>query len=160
MIVREANAADRPAWAAMRHRLWDDFDPAELDAEIGQLAASGTPYVTLVAETEDGRLAGFAEVSVRSVVDGCPPGPTAYLEGIWVEPEGRRRGVGRALLAAAEQWARDRGLSHFGSDALLDNAMSHAWHRAAGFEEVVRVVTFQKPLASSPAPSPPCKDGD
>ncbi len=145
MIVREANAADRPAWAAMRHRLWDDFDPAELDAELAELEASGTPYVTLVAEAED-RLVGFAEVGVRSVAEGCPPGSAAYLEGIWVEADWRRRGVARALLEAAEQWARDRGLAHFGSDALLDNEASHAWHRAAGFEEVVRLVAFQKPL--------------
>ena len=147
MIVREANAGDRAAWAAMRHRLWDDFDPAELDAEIAELEESGTPYVTLVAEAEGGRLVGFAEVSVRSVVDGCPPGPAGYLEGIWVEPEERRRGVARALLAAAEQWARGQDLRHFGSDALLDNEASHGWHRQAGFAETARIVTFHKPLA-------------
>ncbi len=146
MIVRPAVAADRPAWAAMRHRLWDDFDPAELDAEIADLESSGTPYVTLIAEAEDGRLVGFAEVSVRSVVDGCPPGPAGYLEGIWVEPEWRRHGIAKDLLAAAEGWARDRGLACFGSDALIDNETSHAWHRAAGFEEGVRLVIFHKPL--------------
>ena len=144
-IVREANAADRPGWAAMRHRLWDDFDPAELDAELAELEASGTPYVTFVAETGDGKLVGFAEIGVRSVAEGCP-GPAAYLEGIWVEAGWRRRGLARDLLAAAERWARERGLTHFGSDALLDNETSHAWHRAAGFAEVVRLVAFQKPL--------------
>ena len=145
MIVRPAKEADRQAWAAMRHRLWDDFDPAELEAELAELEALATPYATLVAESE-GELVGFAEVSVRSVAEGCPPGPAAFLEGIWVEPEHRRRGVARALLAAAEAWARQRGLSHFGSDALLDNETSHAWHRAAGFGEVVRLVVFKKPL--------------
>lgn len=146
MLVREVTAADRPSWAAMRHRLWDDFDPAELDAELAELEASGNPHVTLVAEAEDGRLAGFAEISERSVAEGCPSGPAAYLEGIWVEPGFRRRGVARALLEAAEQWARDRGYRHFGSDALLDNEASHAWHRAAGFAEVVRVVAFAKAI--------------
>ena len=145
MIVRPAQEADRPAWAAMRHLLWDDFDPAELEAELAELERLETPYVTLVAEAEDG-LVGFAEVSVRSVAEGCPPGPAAYLEGIWVEPGHRRRGVARALLAAAESWARDRGLAHLGSDALLDNEASHGWHRAAGFGEVVRLVAFNKPL--------------
>jgi len=126
MIVRPVSDADRPAWAAMRHLLWVDFDPAELDAELADLEASGIPYVTLVAEAEDGRLVGFAEVGVRSVAEGCPPGPAGYLEGIWVEPGWRRRGVARALLEAAEQWARERGLGHFGSDALLDNEASIA----------------------------------
>ncbi len=129
----------------MRHRLWDDFEPAELEAELAELEALETPYVALIAESQD-ELVGFAEVSVRSVAEGCPPGPAAFLEGIWVEPEHRRRGVARALLAAAEAWARERGLSHLGSDALLDNQASHAWHRAAGFGEVVRLVAFSKKL--------------
>lgn len=146
VTVRTADDGDRAAWAAMRNRLWDDFDPAELEAELAGLAALETPYATLVAEA-DGRLVGFAEVSVRSVAEGCPPGPAAYLEGIWVEPGHRRGGVASALLAAAEAWARDRGLDHLGSDALLDNEASHAWHRAAGFAEVVRLVVFAKPLA-------------
>ena len=145
VTVRAATDRDRAAWAAMRHRLWDDFDPAELDAELAELAALATPYAALVAEAE-GVLVGFAEVAVRSVAEGCPPGPAAYLEGIWVEPGHRRRGVARALLAAAEAWARQRGLAHLGSDALLDNEASHAWHRAAGFGEAVRLVVFNKPL--------------
>lgn len=130
----------------MRHRLWDDFEPRELDAEIEQLERLGTPYVVLVAETDDGGLAGFAEVGVRSVAEGCPAGPAGYLEGIWVEPRHRRSGVARLLLQAAEVWVLEQGLSHFGSDALIDNEASHAWHRAAGFEEVVRLVVFAKPL--------------
>lgn len=146
MIVRPVREADFPAWAAMRHRLWDDFDPAQLEAELAGLETLRTPFAILVAEAGSG-LVGFAEVAVRSVAEGAPPGPTAYLEGIWVDPDHRRRGIARALLAAAEDWARQRGLAHLGSDALLDNALSHRWHRAAGFAEVERLVVFGKTLA-------------
>jgi aminoglycoside 6'-N-acetyltransferase I len=55
--------------------------------------------------------------------------------------------VANQLLAAAEQWALERGFSHLGSDARLDNLVSHSWHRAAGFAEVERIVAFAKPLA-------------
>jgi aminoglycoside 6'-N-acetyltransferase I len=99
----------------------------------------------LVAE-EDGRLIGFAEASVRNYAEGAPGGPAAYLEGIWIEPEHRRRGVGRALLAAVEGWARRQGFAWLGSDALLDNELSHRWHWGAGFEEVERIVVFGKRL--------------
>lgn len=142
MIVRAATAADFPAWAAMRLKLWPDEDPVELQRE---LPAEDPASLGLVAEAE-GRLIGFAEASVRNYAEGAPPGPAAYLEGIWVEPESRRRGVGRALLAAVEGWARRQGLAHLGSDALLDNELSHRWHRAAGFAEVERIVVFGKPL--------------
>lgn len=142
MIVRPASEADFPAWAAMRHRLWPDEDPVALERE---LAAADPALLGLVAEA-DGRLIGFAEASVRNHAEGAPPGPAAYLEGIWVEPECRRRGAGRALLAAVEGWARRRGLDWLGSDALLDNGLSHRWHRAAGFGEVERLVVFGKPI--------------
>ena len=137
MIVRPATEADVPAWAAMRQRLWPDCEPGELERE--------PPPLGLVAEAE-GRLVGFAEASVRGFAEGAPPGPAAYLEGIWVEPEHRRLGVATALLAAVERWARAQGLVHLGSDALLDNAASHRWHAAAGFGEVERLVVFGKPL--------------
>ena len=142
MIVRPASAADFPAWAAMRRRLWPEADPDELERELAGLDPT---LLNLVAE-QDGRLIGFAEASVRSQAEGAPPGPAAYLEGIWVEPERRRTGVGRALLAAVEHWARRRDLAWLGSDALLDNDLSHRWHRGAGFGEVARIVVFGKRL--------------
>lgn len=142
MIVRPATAADFPAWAAMRRRLWPEADPDELERELAGLDPA---LLGLVAE-EDGRLIGFAGASVRNYAEGVPGGPAAYLEGIWVEPERRRRGVARAMLAAVESWARRQGLAWLGSDALLDNDLSHRWHRAAGFAEVERLVVFGKKL--------------
>ena len=58
----------------------------------------------------------------------------------------RRSGHGRALLKAAEDWARAQGYTEMGSDALLWNEVSHAAHKASGYEEVDRVVTFRKSL--------------
>src|SRR4051812_24946544 len=108
MIVRPAVAADLPAWKAMRRRLWPESGEDDLEQE--------PPMFGLVAE-EDGRLVGFAEASVRNYAEGAPGGPSAYLEGIWVEPEFRRRGIAGALLAGVEGWARRRGFAWLGSDA-------------------------------------------
>jgi aminoglycoside 6'-N-acetyltransferase I len=146
LIVRQAANADFPAWAAMRRKLWPDQDPAELESELAQVTAMEPPYTGFVAE-EHGRLIGFIEVWVRGYAEGAPVGPAAYVEGLWVEPEHRRRGVARAMLEAAEQWARARGLGYIGSDALIDNDLSHAWHKAAGFAEIERLVVFGKKLA-------------
>jgi aminoglycoside 6'-N-acetyltransferase I len=143
MIVREAAEADVSAWAEMRHQLWPEASAAEHE---GELRADGLrPALAVVAESE-GRLIGFAEASVRSVAEGAPPGPAAYLEGIWVRPERRRSGVGRALLAAVERWARRQGTAWLGSDAVLDNYSSHAWHLGSGFDEIERLVVFGKSL--------------
>jgi aminoglycoside 6'-N-acetyltransferase I len=146
MIVRRPAAAEFPAWAGMRRRLWPDEDADELARELPELVRRDPLYFAFVAEDEAGRLVGFAEIAVRSYAEGAPPGPAAYLEGIWVEPDRRRRGIARAMLGAAEQWARSAGLRHFGSDAAIDNEASRLWHLAAGFAEVERLVVFGKRL--------------
>ena len=127
----------------MRHALWPEGALDELDSEVPEMLANAD-YLVLVAE-EDGRLLGFAEVGIRNYAEGAD-GPAAYLEGIWVDASARRRGVARAVLAAGEAWAKQRGFTHFGSDALIDNQVSHAWHAAAGFAEVERLVVFAKPI--------------
>lgn len=70
----------------------------------------------------------------------------AYLEGWYVEPDVRRRGIGRALVRAAEDWGRTQGCTEFASDTEIENAASAAAHTALGFEEVDRVRCFRKRL--------------
>jgi aminoglycoside 6'-N-acetyltransferase I len=50
-------------------------------------------------------------------------------------------------VAAAEAWARDRGCLELASDALAENAVSAAAHRALAFEEVGLIRCFRKALA-------------
>ena len=144
MIVRPLAAADHAGWHAMRQRLW----PEDGRDDLAELAKMHVPYTVLVAE-RDGRLAGFAEASIRSVVDGLYFKPAAYLEGIWVEPDERRRGIATGLLAGVTDWARSQGVSGIGSDALADNAESIAWHRHAGFEAEEQVIRFVRSLEAS-----------
>jgi aminoglycoside 6'-N-acetyltransferase I len=103
------------------------------------------PRHVLVAERET-EIVGFAELSIRPIVDGCDTDRVGYLEGLYVVPAARRRGVGRALVLAAERWARAEGCKEFASDAEMDNAISVAMHRALGFEETSRVVNYRKAL--------------
>jgi aminoglycoside 6'-N-acetyltransferase I len=145
MRVRRATAADRSEIVRMQAALWPDADPAELAVELDELVA-GEDRAVFVAEREDARLGGFAEAGVRPFANGVDEQPCAFLEGWWVDADLRRQGVGRALVAAVEDWARSRGFRELGSDALLENALSHQAHAALGFEERERVVYFRKRL--------------
>jgi aminoglycoside 6'-N-acetyltransferase I len=49
-------------------------------------------------------------------------------------------------VRAAEEWGRAQGCTEFASDALIENVVSIAAHRALGFTEIDRVVTFRKDL--------------
>lgn len=144
--VRWAWPSDRDELVRMRLALWPDSTAQEVD---DLLEGHGPPaYFVLVAERvgEKAGLAGFAEVGERPYAEGCATSPVAYLEGIWVDPDHRRSGVGAALVEAAVAWARGRGLREMGSDADLDNVVSHDFHRGSGFHEVGRAVCFRRSL--------------
>lgn len=148
MNIRPASEADDADWRAMRRALWpflDDEDEADEAAERRVMLGSPDMQV-LIAIVEDVAV-GFAEVSLRrDYVEGCDTSPVGFLEGIYVGPEHRLRGIARALVTAAERWATARGCSEFASNALLDNCESHAMHAALGFAETERVVYFMKPI--------------
>ena len=127
----------------MRAALWPDENADELAAALEAFLADST-QVAFVAERDGGGLCGFAEASIRRYANSNDESPCAFLEGWWVDEDVRRSGVGRALVAAVEDWARAQGFTELGSDALLDNTVSHQAHHALGFEERERVIYFRK----------------
>ncbi len=108
--------SDRDQLARMCEALWPNTSAEEHAREL-TLILEGKPVVTLpliilVAAARDGTLAGFLEVDLRSHADGCDPiRPVGYVEGWYVAESYRNRGIGRKLLAVAEDWARGHGLS-------------------------------------------------
>lgn len=130
----------------MLARLHTDQDAAAFEREIAAFTALPEPYVCFLAFTDGGAAIGMLDARVRNYAEGAPTLRAAYVEDIWVEPGHRRSGVGRALVAAAGEWALEQGLDWLASDTELHNEASQAWHSAAGFEEIERIVVFGKPL--------------
>jgi aminoglycoside 6'-N-acetyltransferase I len=144
--VALAGGDDDDEWVRMRRALWPEGGDGEHRAEV-RLWRARSDAVALVA-VRPGRvgLCGLAEVGERSVADGCETGAVAYLEGWYVDPDVRRAGVGRALVRAAEAWARERGYRELASDVELHNLVSQRAHDALGFTETSRVVLYRKSL--------------
>jgi aminoglycoside 6'-N-acetyltransferase I len=160
IYVRNAEPADAAQWAALRATLWPEEDEAAHAAEVSRFFAGPrhglgampeVVFVALEAERPPQALVGFAEVSRRNYAEGCETSPVGFLEGWYVVPERRRQGVGRALVAAAEAWARASGCSELASDAVADNALSATAHQALGFEEVEVIRCFRKSLSPGAA---------
>jgi aminoglycoside 6'-N-acetyltransferase I len=143
--VRRLEPADAAEHLRMRHALWPRADVDEMAAESIALLTD-PDQVVFVAPRADGGLYGFVEAGVRAFADGMDESPCAFVEGWWVDADARRAGIGRALIAAVEDWARARGFHELGSNAELDNLVSHRAHAALGFEERERVIYFRKPL--------------
>lgn len=78
----------------------DLLDGNRIDAET-LLAVIADPAQVVILAEDDGRLAGCVQVTDKG--DGL-----AYLGMLSVAPDGQGQGLGRALIAAAEEAARDR----------------------------------------------------
>ena len=150
-MIRMARASDREGLAELRQALWPEGSLEEHRRELEDILGGKTPgtmpLVELVWEAEDGALLGFIEVGLRSHADECDPArPVGYVEGWYVVDGHRQKGIGAALLRAAEDWSRKQGCKEMASDALIENELSQRAQEALGFQVVGRNVLYRKKL--------------
>jgi aminoglycoside 6'-N-acetyltransferase I len=153
VTIRDFKPADNASWATLRARLWPHAD-AELAREARAFAeGKHLPHVTavIIAEDDEHQTVGFLELALRSFSDGCDSMPVPHVEGWYVEPEARGKGVGRALMRAAEAWSIARGFTELASDTEIGNDASLRMHERCGFIEIERLIKLRKELSSSEA---------
>ena len=144
MRLAHPTSPNDQAWLQLRAKLWPHVHNSEHVADLELwLQAGHFACVAFVDQTP----VGLAEASCRTdYVNGTSTSPIAFLEGLYVVPDYRRRGVASSLVAEVRRWAHSRGFTELASDAVLDNTVSHAVHRALGFVETERVVYFNSPV--------------
>lgn len=145
--IRPVTATDAATWLQLRQGLWPDAT-TEHQAAIAAFFAgkAAEPLAVLLAEAAQRHIVGLVELSIRSYAEGCDTQRVAYLEGWYVVPEYRGRGIGRALVEAAADWGRSQGCTEFASDAEADNFASQQAHLALGFEAAGLIRCFRKTL--------------
>ncbi len=82
---------------------------------------------------EPDRPQAFAIVSVRRAPPIHPETCRAEITDLFVAPELRRRGCGRALVTAATRWAHDRGAERVEARVSSRNLDARAFWRAQGY---------------------------
>jgi aminoglycoside 6'-N-acetyltransferase I len=126
--------------------LFPDQTTKEAEAGMRKFLARDDSAV-FIALRAGGSACGYLEADSRPYVDGCDTSPVGYVEAWYVDADVRRLGYGRALLAAAEGWARARGYREMASDTQLDNEVSRRAHLRSGYAEVDRIIQFRKLLS-------------
>jgi aminoglycoside 6'-N-acetyltransferase I len=129
----------------MRQLLWPHADPDDLEQELDSMMRDPMSPV-FVAERQGGGLCGLLEAGTRPYADGCDTSPVGYIEGWFVDKEARGRSIGRALVAAAEQWAREQGMHEMASDTAISNEAGLKAHLALDYREIERVIHLAKEL--------------
>jgi aminoglycoside 6'-N-acetyltransferase I len=147
LLIRPVEPADAEIWEQMRTALWADVTRSHARDIATYFNSHRTnPAEVLLACTGSGVPVGFVELSIRPYAEGCETDRVAFVEGWFVVPEHRGRGVGAALMAAAEEWGRARQCTELASDTQSFNEASISAHKALGFDEVERLVCFRKSL--------------
>src|SRR6185503_10272678 len=119
MTIREIRETDRADWVRLRDALWPG-SLSDHDAETKKYFEQPHSAVIFVAESDG--LIGFLELEYRPYAPGCRSSPVPFIEGWYVEPDRQGQGIGRALVEAAEAYARAAGHSEIASDTELENA--------------------------------------
>jgi ribosomal protein S18 acetylase RimI-like enzyme len=149
--VRAAHSEDREFIERLGKRTVMDSvpvarrpDPVSVLANYDRLLAIvwSQSHIALIAE-ENGARAGFL-----LMLDGMPDEVTGENQGfvayMAVEAQSRGKGIGRALLSAAEDEARKHGLPYISLMVTEDNAAARALYERAGYATERRLLC--KPL--------------
>lgn len=146
LTIRPLADGDLVEWLRLRRLLWDGSNEDDQKAEMVEIIEDPNSQFVAVADRGDGTLVGFLEASIRAHVEDCDTENVGYLEGWFVDPEHRLRGVGGGLVRIAEQWARQHGCTEMASDAEIGNQVSQQAHSSLGYRETSRLVHFRKEL--------------
>jgi ribosomal protein S18 acetylase RimI-like enzyme len=130
--VRRASVADAPEVARLLHDFNTEF--SEPVPEVDVLAERVAQFI----EREEATFLlagsgpdGVAEVRFRpSIMTGALD---AYLEELYVAPPKRGEGLGRALLEAAMETARQQGAARMELGTSEDDTAARALYESAGF---------------------------
>lgn len=144
IVVRCITVEDQDEWFKMRKGIWPEAPDGYLSFDMDDILASSEDAVFMAFV--DGVPAGLIEVRIREYGEGCETSPVGYVEGWFVYPDFRNRGVAGVLTGAAEDWARGKGCTEMASDTWLENEVGIRAHLKHGYFEVERLVHFVKRL--------------
>ena len=103
--------------------------PARWDADHARAAiaqAIEEPECAVLVAAHRGDLLGLC--TAYHNLNSVRFGPRCWVEDLAVSPQHRSQGVGKALLDAARDWARDRGATHLELDSGDARADAHRFY--------------------------------
>ena len=124
--------ADHPMYGRLR----PDAMPRAYELYRGQLTAHNEQI--FVAEV-DGEVVGVLRCVDTPSSPLLYPERYCYVSSVYVRPQSRRRGVLRALLAAAEDWCEGRGIDEMRLHNATSSGVAERTWSSLGFEVVEHV---------------------
>jgi aminoglycoside 6'-N-acetyltransferase I len=117
IVIRAVRPSDTAAWVKLRTALWPD-GAEDHPREVAQFFAGmiDEPNAAFIVENPAGKPIAILELSIREDVQGLEGKRAGYVEGLYVIPELRHRGIAADLLHTSLNWARENQCVAFASD--------------------------------------------
>src|SRR6185369_3694823 len=115
--------------------------PEVMQQRIASLSADHVVYVACL----DGEVVGWIDVSLTHHLQSDP---RAEIGGLVVSSKVRSRGIGRVLVASAEQWALERGLNSVVVRSQIAREAAHNFYLREGYARTKTSAVFTKQLES------------
>jgi GNAT superfamily N-acetyltransferase len=141
VTIRPAHPADAAALADLTTQLGYPTQAAELAERLAML--DGEDHALFVAAGDDDQPLGWIHVAIEV---GLEHGRAAVIRGLVVDERQRNAGIGVALLAAGERWARDRGVGRMVVRSRVVRERAHRFYEREGYSLEKTSHSFSKPL--------------
>lgn len=105
------------------------------------IAALDSSHARLFVAEVDGEVVGFVEPQVYEAVYFLP---LVNILGLAVRESHRGMGIGKALMEAAEGWAKEIGATGVRLNSGADRTNAHAFYRNIGYEAKKQQIRFLK----------------
>ncbi|MFZ0820948.1 MAG: GNAT family N-acetyltransferase [Candidatus Acidiferrales bacterium] len=143
--IRAPRIEDAAALAQLSTQLGYPATPEQVVPRLERILRDPTAVI-FVAERASGGVAGFIHLIHQHLIEFDPCAEVAALV---VEEDCRGQGVGRALMARAEEWALERGCRFVHLRSKMSRAAAHAFYEGLGYEHFKTQKAFRKNLRSS-----------
>jgi len=141
-VIRLAEQRDAERIARLSGELGYPTDVSAVSERLKRLSSSERDGV-FVADATDHGLIGWIHVAEQELLES---GPRCEILGLVVDRAARRRGAGRALIDAVEQWARGRGLDVITVRSNVIRLESHPFYEELGFVRMKTQHVYRKSL--------------
>lgn len=133
-VIRFAESSDLSDMADLLGELFAieaDFQPDPVRQHHGLSLLLETPSARVWVAEEEERVVGM--ITLQILVSTAEGGPVGLIEDVVVTKAWRGRGLGRELLAAAEDWAAENGLKRLQLLADRNNGPALDFYRRRGW---------------------------
>jgi GNAT superfamily N-acetyltransferase len=139
---REDAAEAARLWmrSAQEHTSHDPIYTTSPDAErvmrrfLADLASGSHTFLFVVEY--DGRTVGFVSGELQESSPAFHPKTWASVDDVFVAPDYRNLGVGRALFESVKAWAKERGADGISLQVAAANERGRRFYEDLGFREV------------------------